>query len=426
MKEFNKIIGYKSIKTELKRIADMMKNPERYSKLGVTTTKGLLLYGEPGVGKTLMAKCLIKASKRKSFTIRKDIPNGDFVKHIKDTFEKAKKATPSIVFLDDMDKFANEDSKHQNAEEFVTIQSCIDDVKESEVFILATANDLINLPKSLLRPGRFDKTIKVQNPKGDDVSLIVKHYLKNKKLSDDVDYKEIARLLDGRSCAALETIINEAGVYAAYENRASINMNDIIRSFMRTDFNAPEVENDNSGKYLKNNAVHEAGHILVSEIQEPDSVTFATIKKHSGDVEGFVSFKNDDDYFQSITYMENRVRACLAGKAATEVVLGIVDVGATVDLDRAFTIAERIVNNYCSFGFSYTDRYLSSDESLLSRKNNLIQTEMERYYQQTKRILIENREFLDKLTSVLVDRKVLVHNDIQKIKAECTIKSAFC
>ena len=96
-----------------------------------------VLIGEPGVGKTLMAKCFIKACKRPTFTIRKDLPDGDFVKHIKNTFDKARDAAPSIVFLDDMDKFANEDVHHRNAEEFVTIQSCIDDCKDDEVFVLA-------------------------------------------------------------------------------------------------------------------------------------------------------------------------------------------------------------------------------------------------------------------------------------------------
>ena len=214
MKEFDRVVGYRSVKTELERIIDMMINPDAYSKLGVKTTRGLLLYGEPGVGKTTMAKCFIEASSRKTFTLRKDAPDGDFVKMIKKTFDDAKEAAPSIVFLDDMDKFANEDSYHKNAEEFVTVQACIDDVKEHEVFILATANDLDNLPDSLLRAGRFDKNIEVENPKGNDVVLIVKHYLKNKNLADDIDYKEIARMLDGRSCAALETVINEAGVYA--------------------------------------------------------------------------------------------------------------------------------------------------------------------------------------------------------------------
>lgn len=429
MKEFDKVIGYKSVKDELERIIDMMLNPNDYKKLGVKTTRGLLLYGEPGVGKTLLAKCFIKASKRKAFTIRKDIPDGDFVKHINKTFKEAKKAAPSIVFLDDMDKFANEDVHHKNAEEFVTIQSCIDDVKDEEVFVLATANELDCIPSSLLRAGRFDKNICIENPTGKDAELIVEYYLKNKKISKDVNYKEISELLSGRSCAALETVINEAGVYSGFKRKKEITMDDIVKAFMRVVYNAPEASELDESKFLRNLAVHEAGHALVSEILEPNSVTLATIKKHDGrSIGGFVSYKNDKDYFESKEYMENRVRACLAGKAATEIVYGTTDVGANSDLHRAFDIVERFVDDYCSYGFSFWEGISSfhDAETNMTRKIQLIQTEMERYYQETKRIIIRNRVFLDKLADALVEKKVLLSKQIQDIKAECELNLASC
>lgn len=181
MDYFEQVKGYKEIKKELEHTLDIMVNGEKYCKLGVTTPRGLLLYGVPGVGKTLMANCFIKASGRKMFICRKDKPDGDFVKYIKSTFDEAKNNAPSIVFLDDMDKFANKDRYHKNAEEYVTIQSCIDDVKNYEVFVLATANDIDNLPGSLLRVGRFDKTIYVQNPKGKDAEEIISYYMSKKK-----------------------------------------------------------------------------------------------------------------------------------------------------------------------------------------------------------------------------------------------------
>ena len=113
MSEFDKVIGYDDIKAELKRFCDVLKNPEKYKKLGVTMPKGILLYGDPGLGKSLMAKCFIEESGRKVFTIRKEMPNGDFINYIKETFERAKGDGPSIVFLDDMDKYANEDENHK-------------------------------------------------------------------------------------------------------------------------------------------------------------------------------------------------------------------------------------------------------------------------------------------------------------------------
>ena len=142
MNLFDEIIGYEDIKTELKIIYDIISNPDKYKKLGVNQPKGLLLHGAPGVGKTTMAKSFVNATDRKVFTCRKKKPDGEFVKDITELFEKAKENAPSIVFLDDMDKYANEDEAHKNAEAFVTLQTCIDDVKDMDIFIIATAQIL--------------------------------------------------------------------------------------------------------------------------------------------------------------------------------------------------------------------------------------------------------------------------------------------
>ena len=238
MKAIDKIIGYAGIKGELRQISDTLKNNEVYKKLGVSAPRGLLLFGAPGVGKSLMASAVIEESGRKTFTCRKDKPNGDFVKHIKDTFDKAAENAPSIVYLDDMDKFTNGDERHPDAEEYVTVQSCIDEVKGKDVFVLATVNNIRNLPNSLYRAGRFDRTIEVEAPHGKDAEKIIEHYLKSKKFVDSVDHKTIARIMDGRSCAELETVINEAGLYAGYERAEYITMDHFMEACLRTVFNA--------------------------------------------------------------------------------------------------------------------------------------------------------------------------------------------
>ena len=234
MSEFDKIIGYSAVKRELKQIADTLKNREVYAKLGVSSPRGLLLYGEPGVGKSLMASAVIEESGRKAFVCRKDQPNGDFVKVIKATFEKAVENAPSIVLLDDMDKFANGDEHHPDAEEYVTVQSCIDEAKDKEVFVLATVNNMRCLPRSLHRAGRFDRVIEIDTPRGQDALAIISHYLKSKKVINSVDAKTIARIMDGRSCAELETVINEAGLYAGYERAEFITMDHFMEALMRT------------------------------------------------------------------------------------------------------------------------------------------------------------------------------------------------
>ena len=137
MKEFSRVVGYEDIKIELYRIVDMMINPDKYKKLGVKTTRGLLLVGNPGLGKTLMANCMIDASKRKSYVIKRELPTNEFMTLIKDTFREAKDNAPSIVLLDDIDKFG----KDTRSEEYSTVQACIDSCNDSEVFFLASANN---------------------------------------------------------------------------------------------------------------------------------------------------------------------------------------------------------------------------------------------------------------------------------------------
>lgn len=187
MNGFDKVIGYDAIKLEIARICDVIKNSDKYQKLGVKISKGLLIYGEPGVGKTLLANAFIEECGKKYYFCRKNLPDDEFIKYIKKTFEDAKNNAPSLVLLDDFDKFANEDKDHKNAEEYVTIQSCIDDVKFSEVFVIATANDLQLVPDSLLRAGRFDTSIEIKAPKGIDAEMIIKHYLSGKNTVANLD-----------------------------------------------------------------------------------------------------------------------------------------------------------------------------------------------------------------------------------------------
>ena len=178
MNNFEKIIGYDLIKTELLQVCDMIKNREVYAELGAKLPCGVLLYGNPGLGKSLMAKCFIKECNLKSFTLRKS-KSENFVEYITETFNKAKENAPSIVFLDDMDKFANEDDDHSDAEEYVAVQAGIDSVKGIDVFVIATVNDIEKLPDSLKRAGRFDKCIEFYRPSYDDSVKIIKHYLEN-------------------------------------------------------------------------------------------------------------------------------------------------------------------------------------------------------------------------------------------------------
>ena len=213
MNNFDRVIGYAKEKEELLRLCDVLKNSAKYTRLGVKIPKAILLYGEPGLGKTLMAKAFIAETGRKVFHCKKNKSNGEFVAEIKSTFENAMKDAPSIIFFDDMDKFA-EDNLQQNCnkEEFVAIQTGLEDIVEQDVFVIATANDIFYLPDSLMREGRFGKQIEFTAPTFADSVKIIQQFLARKQISDEISAQSLAHILSGHSCAMLENVINEAGI----------------------------------------------------------------------------------------------------------------------------------------------------------------------------------------------------------------------
>ncbi len=415
MSKFDKVVGYEDIKAELIRICDVVKNPEKYARLGVQMPRGIMLWGKPGLGKTLMAKCFIEESGCKTFIIRKEKPDGEMVNEIRDVFNKAKAEGRTIVFLDDLDKFANEDNQHPDAEEYVAVQACIDSCKDSEVFVLATANDKWCLPGSLLRSGRFDKVIEIECPNGEDAVKVVNHYLSQKKSMGEVDAVLIARILEGHSCADLEMVVNEAGIFAGFEGRDVISQQDILRAAMRLLFEGPEHIADTDFEYSKNIAIHEAGHVVIAEVFYPGSVNLVSICKYESSHGGYVSYQKINEYAKTSDVLEKVVMRSLGGKAAIEVVCGQVCVGCTDDVGDAFRLVSKLVDDFCAYGFE-TFTYGQSSEWLLANNNQLVAKEVNRYYQQAKRVLIENREFLDKLAGALMEKKTLLQKDIKEIR----------
>lgn len=433
MKEFDAIIGYTAVKRELEQIADVLKNASPYEKLGVAPPRGLMLHGEPGVGKTLMAKALVKASGRKYFVCRKDQPNGDFIKAIKKTFDQAAAEAPSIVFLDDMDKFSNGDERRPDAEEYVTVQSCIDENRDKDVFVLATANNLRCLPRSLLRAGRFDRNIQIDAPHGEDAERITAYYLSQKKFVSDVDAQAIARIMDGRSCAELETVINEAGLYAGLERSESITMKHFMKACMKTIFNMPESEPSEEDDCLSNLCdtdsifsqirYHEAGHAVVHELLFPGSVTLVSVRGSGGHIGGFTSYY-DNPRVHPAYRTKGKIIAFLGGMAATEQVYGVHDWGASRDLDRVFEIIRKLVVNDCICGFHlHFSRHRDSEE-LIARQEQAIAVEVEKAFRKAKEILVGNREFLDAIAAELTQKEFLTALDVKRIKAECHIAPA--
>lgn len=429
MDEFDKIIGYDQIKNELRRICDILVNPKKYEKFGVKVSQGLLLYGEPGVGKTLMAQSFINETKRKCFLCRKSKASDHFIAEITRTFEEAKNNQPSIVFLDDMDKFSNEDIFHADTDEYVTIQSCIDDLRDKDVFVVATVNDMNSLPKSLKRDGRFSNIIEVNCADVRDSEKVVEYYLNQKKNLGDINVKEFSKIMEGMTCAKIETIINEAGIYAAFNNKEKIGKDELLLAYLRKVFEAPD-ENEMVLSNLEERkcvAYHEAGHVVVSEIFKNESVALTSVAKHKGDVGGITKYcKTQQDQRMTEELQIQQVCKTLGGKAAIEIVFGEVDTGANSDLHNAFDKVTMLMDDYCGYSFDkfLIGHYTDSNEKK-SRLDTAVSNELLRLYQKTKKILIQNREFLDKIANALVEKTTLLMSDIQEIKNNCKIVREF-
>lgn len=421
MNKFENVIGYDSIKNELMQIVDMVHNKERYEALGARMPSGVLLHGNPGLGKTLLAKCFIDECGLKSYTLRSNKGGDKFVDEITSTFEKAKQNAPAIIFLDDMDKFANDDDMHCDAQEYVAVQAGIDFVKGSDVFVIATTNDINKLPDSLVRTGRFDRVIIVQAPTQDDASKIIEHYLKNKKLSDDVDFNDLCKMMSYHSCSDLETLLNEAAIRAGYCKKDSIEMEDLINVVLRLQYKSPDELLQKDKDEIRKTAIHEAGHIVVSEVLNSESVGLASVRsKGRSRIGGFIHKCKDDESLQ------NQVMICLAGKVATEMYYSDTCAsGCWSDMKCVIELVRDGISESGTNGIGMIDvanhRFLNTSESLTARNEAVTQAEIERYIFETRNILLKNREFLEKTADALAEKETLLYSDIQSIKNSVTI-----
>ncbi len=419
MNNFEKVIGYETIKSELKQICDMLGNKEVYQELGAKFPNGVLLYGEPGLGKTLMARCFIDECNLETFTIRKN-KSENFVGHVTEVFKKAKEKTPSIIFLDDMDKFANEDNNHKDAEEYVAIQAGIDDVKGCDVFVLATANEIRKLPKSLTRSGRFDRCIEVCSPNREDCLKIISHYLSNKKVSNDINIDDISKMISYSSCAELETIMNEAAIIAGYKRKKCIETSDVVNAVLKMEYNSPDDFTKVSDTELKKIAIHEAGHLIMSDILCPGSVGLASLRTRGRDsVGGFVR------RCKKLPSTKCHILVSLAGKAAVELNYGICADGCESDIRRAYECIRDEISENGNVGFGMVDvathPFSETSESMNCRNEAVVQAELERYMFKAREIIAKNKEYLEKTANVLLEKETLLASDIKKIREEVNI-----
>jgi cell division protease FtsH len=348
-----------------------------------------------------------------SYTLRRTKADGDFINGIKQTFNDAAKNEPSVILLDDMDKFVSEEGRK---EEFSVVQACIDEVKGKQVFVIATANSTRDMPSSLTRAGRFDRKIEVKIPSGQDAVDIVHYYLKSKTLDEDVDFTDVAKMMSRKSCAELGGVINEAAIYAGFERSEKVCMRHLVRAFLRTYFRSNEAApwEQLDEKKRKKLAYHEAGHAAVAELLKPNSVGIISI--HSGiefATKGFVGM------CERIENDEEQISLSIAGKVVSEMMLGEIDEGAFRDMERAiFVIREEL----CDKGFYGMDLVTHFKEDMSETKHvlqeNCIRSELERQRYRVMKLLTEHRTFFDLIAKELMQKETLLYSDMQRIRKE--------
>lgn len=404
MKSLDKVIGYEKIKEELRRVIDMFHNRAYYDALGAKIPAGILLHGDPGMGKTMMARAFAEDMGLPSYELRKAESSEQFMKKAADLFMKAKATAPSVIILDDMDKFAGN-------EETAAIQSAIDGLGNAEVFVIATANNIRLFPDSLIRAGRFDSVILVDKPDDNDSRKIIEYYLSDKKLEEGFNITDLAHMIRYNSCAQIAEYLNKAAVIAAYERAERISIDHFRKAILETaysytgNFEAAEPED------LDKVAWHEAGHAVASEILAGDSAGLVFI---DSDDYGYVCGRN---IFHTMAKRKSHhIIISLAGKASVEINRGRYDTGCRADLHKATQMINSGVVKGAEYGFAFnslTDK--DADASMV------VAAELERYYQLSRELLVKNRDFLTKVHDALLEKKVLLSSDMKAIKATCTI-----
>ena len=410
MNAFDRVIGYRSEKNRLIQVVDMLKNRDLYKKMGAKLPKGILIYGDPGMGKTMLANAFIEESGVKSFSIRKNKGKENMIKEIEMTFINASKEEVSIVFIDDIDKFSDKKCEDVDDEAFVAIQSGIDSVKMSDVLVVATANNFLKLPKSLTRKGRFDIEMQLEPPSEDDAKKIIAHYLQDKPVSKELDYNDVYRLLGYSSCAYLQSVLNESAIYSASKRKECIDIDDILMACKSEE----EVDMDENQKRSKEDmnriAIHEAGHACIAEVLKKGSVGFIKVNLNKQNIQG--GYTN----VEGMTRRPEVVLLDLGGKAATELFYeGRCGSGCQSNLSDALDVLASGISDNGIYGMALLGGDTISN-TLRFAQQSVARAELERYFFLAKDILMKNKEFFTRIYEQLVEKNYLLYSDVQRIR----------
>ena len=355
---FADVAGADEEKEELREIVEFLKNPKKYIDLGARIPKGVLLVGPPGTGKTLLAKA-VAGEAGVGFL---SISGSDFVElyvgvgasRVRDLFEQAKKQSPAIVFIDEIDAVGRQrgsglggghDEREQTLNQLLVE---MDGFGSNEgVVVLAATNRVDILDPALLRPGRFDRQVYVGLPDIKGREEILQVHAKNKPLAEDVDLKQIARGTAGFTGADLENLLNEAALLAGRRNESFITMKDLQESIIKVIAGPEKHSRVIPERERRLTAYHEAGHAVVMHaLPDLDPVHQITIVPR-GEAGGMTIYLPDEDRsYLSRSYMLDRIAGLLGGRAAEQLVLGDISTGASNDISRATQLARKMVGTY--------------------------------------------------------------------------------
>lgn len=409
MGAFDKIIGYETIKEELMQICDMFQNRGKYDDIGAKPINGILIYGNAGVGKTTLAECFVEECGVNSYIVDKSFDLYKFAESFSDFFEEVRANAPAVVLLDDLDDFT--EPIHN------ILQVEFDSIVDLDVVVIATAKDIDKIPDQLLRAGRFDRRIEMYLPTMQERSLIFEYYLKDKK-TENINFEDLTMMTADCSCADIKAMVNEASINAVFSGRQKVCINDFVEVCLRRQYVSPDLYTVVSEEDLRKTALHEVGHLVISEIFCPDSVGLVSVRTDGKDsLNGFVWRCKD------LPRRVHDVIISLGGKAAVELYYAEACAsGCYSDLRKAIRQIHRGINDSGTCGIGMIDvSFAEMSESMNARNEAVIQSELEKYMFKARDILLKNRDFLEKATELLLEKRTLLHSDIKELKESLTI-----
>ncbi|MEP6985455.1 MAG: ATP-dependent zinc metalloprotease FtsH, partial [Chloroflexota bacterium] len=432
---FSDVAGCEEAKEELKEIVEFLKEPEKFIRLGARIPKGVLMVGPPGTGKTLMARAVAGEAGVPFFSIS----GSEFVEmfvgvgasRVRDLFERAKSEAPSIIFVDEIDavgrhRGAGLGGGHDEREQ--TLNQILVEMDGFEtgtnVIVCAATNRPDILDPALLRPGRFDRKVIMDNPDIKGRTDILKVHSKGKPLAPDVELEQIARMTVGFSGADLENLVNEAAILTARRNKKAIGMSEMSESMDRVTMGPERKSRVISEKEKLKIAYHEGGHaVLGFLLANSDNVNKITIVPR-GQAGGYVlSMPEEDLSLRSKEYFEDTITMALGGRAAEEIIFSQFTTGASNDLEKVTYFARSLVTRFGmsetlgprTFGSNNGAVFLGRDigetrdysEQSAEEIDNEVRRILQTAYSRAKNLLIENREKLDRLIKVLLEQETL-------------------